>query len=405
MKISTVVLTGSLAVNVTFAALFLFGGSDELTPAPSSALTAPVVSAAVGTSSAGTDAWAVLKSDELATQRDRLRAEGFPPSTIRAILASQVRESFAARRKALEAAQGDLPFWKNPTADPQTQAELRALSKLEQQALKDLLGPDPDNSTVASLRRQLAGFAPEKIDELAAIRDRYNEQRQAIYADMSASSSPEYRQKIVDLDKALHAEIASVLTPQELEDYDLRTSNTANQLRNNLVAFDATEAEFRALYKLQSAFEERFNISSIVGLPSDQQSALLRQRSDAQKQLGEEIKGALGDGRYVEYQRATDYSYRQTTQLVARLDLPVETANQVYTVQQDIQQRVRTLQTDRNLTPADRTAQLAGLAAEAEAKITSSLGPRGYEAYKQVGGQWLQQLQPRPVPSAPAPKL
>ena len=123
----------------------------------------------------------------------------------------------------------------------------------------------------------------------------------------------------------------------------------------------------------------------------------MRDRSTAQRQLTEDIKTTLGEQRYAEYQRSTDGNYQQTARLVARLELPPETANQVYTVQQDMQQRVRTLQMDRNLAPADRNTQLAALATEAQAKITATLGPRGYDAYKQYGGSWLQQLQPRPT--------
>jgi hypothetical protein len=40
------------------------------------------------------------------------------------------------------------------------------------------------------------------------------------------------------------------------------------------------------------------------------------------------------------------------------------------------------------------------LAAEAQTKVTDALGSHGYEAYKQYGGNWMQQLQPRPVTPA-----
>ncbi|MEO6569832.1 MAG: hypothetical protein ABIO94_13805, partial [Opitutaceae bacterium] len=254
---------------------------------------------------------------------------------------------------------------------------------------------DPENSSAATLRRQLPGFPPEKVEELAAVRDRLNQQRNDIYAGPTISADD--RLKVVDLEKAMRAEIAAMLTPQEFEDYELRTSSTANSLRNTLSAFDATEAEFRALYKLQSTFNDPLQTLTLSAMSPDQQTALSRQRSENQKQLTEEIKAALGPERYAEYQRATDSNYRQANQLVARLELPVETANQVYVVQKDMQQRVLSVQHD-NLTPESRNAQLATLAAEAEARITAALGPTGYEAYKTNGGSWMSQLQPRPAP-------
>ena len=42
--------------------------------------------------------------------------------------------------------------------------------------------------------------------------------------------------------------------------------------------------------------------------------------------------------------------------------------------------------------------KLAALAEEAKTRISASLGAQGFEAYKQYGGQWMQQLQPRKRP-------
>ena len=60
------------------------------------------------------------------------------------------------------------------------------------------------------------------------------------------------------------------------------------------------------------------------------------------------------------------------------------------------------MQTNRQLPVEDRNAQLAALNAEANAKLTTALGQRGFDVYKQNGGQWLQILQPRPAAPAGA---
>jgi hypothetical protein len=328
-----------------------------------------------------------VHQEDWRAQVDKLQAEGFPPAIIRAILTAQVRESFAARRKALEGAENAAQYWLQPNRDPATQAALRALAREEQKILKDLLGPSPENSLAATLRRQVPELSEDKLDQIAQIRERYDEKRQDLYANVRGSILPDEREKMVALDKAMRNELASVLSPQDLESYELRVSNTANQLRYELTAFDPNEQEFRALFKLKSAFEEQF--SGAVGpLAEDQRRA----RMDAQKVLDENIRAALGAQRYTEYQRATDYNYRTTSQLVARLELPPEATNQVWAVQQDFQQRTRTIP------PAERAA----LATEAQAKLTAILTPRGYEAHKQYGGQWLQMLQPSRPAGGPA---
>jgi hypothetical protein len=389
MKISVLCLVASVALNLVLAGLLLLGSAATPPPAPHAVAPRP----APASVSPGPETWNGLRADDLAAQRDRLRAEGFPPDVVRAILAARVHERFAERRKALESAQGDQPFWKNPANDPARQAEFRALYKEESAALKALLGADPDNPTIANLRRQLPGFSDERLEQIAGIRERYDEQRQALYGNAPGSLTPDEREKIRALEKAQHAEIATVLTPAELEDFDLRTSNVANNLRYNLTAFDVTEAEFRSLYRLQSEFEATYP-PYYSALPADQ----ARIRSDAQRKLQDDQRTALGAERYAAYQRATDYDYRQSTQLVARLGLAPETANQLFSLREEIQSRLRSVHT---LPAESRTAQLASMATEAQTKITALLGSQGYEAYKSYGGSWLRNFAPPPPPRRP----
>jgi hypothetical protein len=391
MKLSTALLAVSLALN---ALLLAFLGAGIFSPSPTTAAAngrgVPTPAAtAVAASTTARDAWNEVHATDLAAQVARLRAEDFPPAVIRAILTAQIREQFAARRKAIEAAEAEQPYWL-PMRDPKTQAELRALARDEQKALKELLGPDAENNIAAALRRIMPELSPEKIEQLAQIRERYLEQRSALYANVSGPTLPDEYEKINALDKAMRGEFAAVLTPQELEDYNLRDSRTAVQLRNNLAAFNPTEQEFRTLFKLQSAFDEQYGQMG-PGMSSDQ----MRARSEAQRQLNEQIKAALGGERYADYQRSTDYNFRRTTQLVARLNLPPETANELYALQQSVQQQAmdaRRMATS----PSERTAQLSALATDAEAKLLAKLGPSGLEAYQQYAGSWLNNLAPRP---------
>ncbi|MEO5958740.1 MAG: hypothetical protein ABIR80_06465, partial [Opitutaceae bacterium] len=326
-----------------------------------------------------------------------LQAKGFPPAVIRSIVSAQVNERFRDGQKALEAGMQDIPFWKNPIPDAKTMAAARELNRERQKILKDLFGSDlsaDDPISAISAERQFAGVPAAKRDQIRQIMQDFSDQQQAIYDKARGSGGPltllaDDQAKVTQLQSAQHAAIAQLLAPQELENYDLVNSNTATSLRYNLTAFDATDAEFRAIYKLQSSFDEQFNTTSIASLSRDEQMLISKQRSDAQKQLTEQIAAALGSDRFAAYERAIDYSYRQTSTLVSRLELPPETANQVYAVQQDIQKRVLT-----GLIPPD---QRASLAEEANAKIVSLLGPRGFEAYKTNGGQWLQNLAPRPI--------
>jgi hypothetical protein len=206
---------------------------------------------------------------------------------------------------------------------------------------------------------------------------------------------PEDREKLAYLEKEKLADIAKTLTPQEFEDYQLRSSNTANQLRGQLGSFNTTEAEFRALYQAAVAIDEKYGTAGPFGGP--------RNPADYQNRQADmlaQAKAVLTPERFADYKLATDPQSSQVSRLVARLELPPATTQQVVSLQQDIQTRARAIQTNRDLPAADRAAQLTALQQEATAKLTTTLTPRGLEAYKQNGGYWLESLKPRP--SAPS---
>lgn len=96
-------------------------------------------------------------------------------------------------------------------------------------------------------------------------------------------------------------------------------------------------------------------------------------------------------------------SLAANTALLGALALPSPTATQVWTVQKEIQQRSETIRADSQFTLDQRTAQLAGLTAEATTCVTTVLGPRGLAEYQNNGGNWLQRLTPPPSPTSPPP--
>src|SRR5262249_43095041 len=129
------------------------------------------------------------------------------------------------------------------------------------------------------------------------------------------------------IDRELRSALAAVLSPAELEEYDLRSSNTGRSMRSDLIAFNPTEEEFRAIFKLRQAFDEQFNNFYGPGMPSQEQ---MRQRSDAQNLLNDQIKPLLGSDRGADYERAINYDYRRASQLIARLELPADTGPKLW---------------------------------------------------------------------------
>jgi hypothetical protein len=414
IKISPFLFVTSVMANVAML-IFLFTGNGHQPDAGTTDQThaTPVAHDARGSSSttathreasegggAGTveapkpyaDAWAKVQTDDLKELASRLRAEGFPDSVIREIMREQIFRRVDARWTALDPEENTRPFWKLALNEAEISTGRAAINKERVQMLRDVFSAEADPNYVAlnEQRRRGLDFLPsEKAEQVMALLRKFDDQ--SLPLTMLASRGQAQNEKLYEIDAALHKELAMVLTPAELEDYDLRNSRVATSLRFQLSAFDTTEEEFRTLFRLQSAYADR--LTPIFGPLTPEQ---MQARTAVQQQLNNDIKAAFGDQRYEEYRRASDFNYQQAYKLVARLGLPTATTNQVWDVQQDIQKRAASV--DRNLAPEVRTQQLNALASEAQLRVTSLLGEAGFAAYQDHGGQWLRLLQPRPAP-------
>jgi len=342
--------------------------------------------------SASITPWKTLGSESLAQMVVRLRTAGYPPSAIRALILGRLNEEMAARRKELMAGMEETPYWKNQAAfflDPKMQAAQRQYYQEQMKIVRELLGPDASDDNELSQyfrRRQYGNIPASKAEELQKISGDYGDLRNQIYAIANGMLMPEDREKLAYLDKEMRNDFASVLTPEELRAYELRSSTTASALRSQLTTFQPTEAEFGALFDAARSLEDKFG--SMQGPMTGDQ---MRQRQEAMNQAA---KLVLSPERYAEFEQATDARYSMLNRVAARYNVPASVVPQVYSIQQDIMKQAG------SVPPAERATRLPALIQEAEAKIRPLLGDQAFGAYKVYGGQWMQALQRQNAPAA-----
>lgn len=381
MKLTGLLLTLSFAANV--ALLVLLSRPHDSTPLPS-----PTIAPAVVAKKPALDPllWPTLATPDLPALLARLRAAGFPLNLIRAILSAQLDEEFAARREKVTGPRRDLPPWKVALAeaDPARLKADAALDREKAARLKQLLGLDAvaPNPTSIAIRRHIYGpLPPEKAERLISIQRDYDELRSEA---VIGSTEQERLKKFALIEKEQHADLAKILTPAELETYDLRASPTARRLRANLDLFAPSEAEFLKIFRLQNPYDAQLTPSA-----EEPSSALIDQRIADQQRLNAQIAAALGPERAADYQRSLDPTFRQVTRIATRLDLPPTVATTVWQTQQNFEKQFAAAASDPALSPAARTARQQALRAEASAQVATALGPRGFEAFRQNGGNWL----------------
>ncbi len=403
MKKLLAFLALSLAANAAFLVTYLVrpGPSVSATrPAPADGAASTVSPAAAAAKLTAPELAALTRSRELLDGRDlpllvaRLRAAGFSPAQLRAIVSGLVTQQSTARRAEIIQKLGPAPYWSTQlrTAyDRKLMAEFAALNREQDTLVKQVLGPDVRDPAqrLASERGDWSYLPAEKVDRLQEIMRDYSDLRMQLNMENRGLMLAEDRAKLELMSREQRADIERLLTPQELEEYSLRTDSASWMLRGRLGEFNASEEEYRALYKV-------FKDSGLAAPDPNRTAMSPAERQRAETTLNAQIEAVLGPQRASEYREMSDPNYSQAARLLSRLDLPTSLASQVVSVQQDIQQRANAVRQDRSLSNEDKSSQLAALATEAESRLTSTLGDRGLRAYKETTGYWLNNLTRQP---------
>jgi hypothetical protein len=410
MKTKLIVL--SLAANLALAGVYAFQSNPwfaSLLPtdhgAHSTDHPAAVASASISKPPDDIDPqfWQTLSAGDLPSIVARLKAAGYPLSLQRAILTALIAEKFADKHKAVAALIAAHPWWRgNLYASPlgaKVVAARQQVQREENELLEQLLGPDAGVSAyaLAQRARKAGDLSPSKASELNRITSDYDELINQIRNAAQNILLPEDREQIAFLEQEKRTDLKKLLTPEELLEYDLRSSPTANQLRTQLTAFKPTEEEYRAIFELQNALDAQYGTADTMSAEQRRQ----RFSKATQDAMTASLKTVLTPDRFADFQQKTDPAYIQANNLATRLALPETTAADVVAVQKDVMKRAEAIRSDKGLSSDQRAMQLNALGGEAVARLTPTLGAEGVTAYKQTGGNWINNLQRPPAAKKP----
>ncbi len=341
-----------------------------------------------GTSAPAFD-WKSVESDDYKVYIQQLRKIGCPEVTIRDIITTDVRKLYEAKRIELKP-KGTRKYWEASFAqggsrDRHHEENLHTLEQEEKQVLKELLGsgwdqayrPYPASSEEAEF--EFGELPGEKRDKIRASAKKFSELEAALQErSLSGVLSEEDEQKLKELRRNQRQELAQILTPEELEQHDLRNSDTAQNLRAGLVGLELSEQEFLNIYRWQKKFDDLAETSA------DPTDAKLLQ---TEKQVEDQIRKLLGEKRFAEFQLGNDPDYRDLYQLGKGYALPNETVRKVYDLQTQLQQARETLDGNPDLTPEARDQALIELQRQADGAIKGLVGNKAFEVYQKRFGR------------------
>jgi hypothetical protein len=417
-----ILLLLSLAVNILLGALWLRRpAASDTAPASASTVVAPagttpniVIKKVAGPAAEPAKPsrafdWRLVESPDYKEYIANLRAIGCPEETIRDIITADVNKLFTDRKKSQRSTSTNrFEFWKTgmqmfaQAFDEEKMKKQQELTDEKRALLKDLLGVEPDlKSELAAgaagmnIMEQMLDFLPEsKHNAVLELLQQY--QAKAIKnLGNAATGDPEDMKKLTGVQREMEAALAKILSPQELEDYNLRMSNTANMMRFQLAAFEPNEQEFRDIFRMKKAFDDEFGP---FGVPPADKAEKARY-DDAKKQMEEQINGLLGPDRAAEYKRSQDFAYQGMVRVAQREGLGKQAAVQVYDMKKTAEGEAKRVREDRSLSSDQRQAALRGIREETERSIRQVYGDKGFESYqKQQGAFWLKGISPDPKP-------
>ncbi len=341
--------------------------------------------------------WGSVESQDYREYIENLRAIGCPEETIRDIIIADINKLYASKIAALYPSPKDFKFWRVDDRKARTEEKglARSRHELEQEKrelIQQLLGIDYDAELARASGRPDSdasryGFlSPEKQEQAKTLREKYRQMERELFKDGSAWT-PEKRAKFTALRAEGEKEMANALGPVDFEQYQLRNSNTAKNMREDLTGFQPDEDEFRKIFALRKSYDDQFSLSGKKG-----DVGVREEQKAAQQALEAQLKATLGEQRFHDYQLSQDERYRSSFDFAQRYDLPSQTANTLYAVRLAAELEQQRIRSDASLSPGAREFALNSLADETRNALEPTLGKDAWAKYQSKDGGWINRL-------------
>ena len=220
----------------------------------------------------------------------------------------------------------------------------------------------------------------EKAARVARIKRDFDEVRTKAAADYAAAGTAfpgglsAFLRQLALLERELHADYATVLSPRELEDLEMRETLAGQQVQRLLGDTAATEEQRRAAFRLQREFDNKF------ALTFDTAPATLLVRETERQATQEKIRAAVGDALFAAWLQGEGGDYGKFSAYTAQQGLPAGTAIDLWRAKNDYTLRRLELSAQRELTPEQLRVAHSVLAEQIRARLLGILGPGGLQA-------------------------
>lgn len=342
--------------------------------------------------------WKEVESPDYPTYIANLHDIGCPEQTIRDIIIADVNSLYAQRR-ATNLLTSEQQWWRSePDSNVVRVASERAreLDDERRALLTRLLGTNWESGDLVNLPRPsrtgiildgaiLGNLSAETKQSIQEISQRSQDRMQAYLDRQKAAGLDPDPAEVARLRQQTRVDLQSVLSPPALEEFLLRYSENANNLRSEfgeLQFFNPTPDEFRAVFRATDTIDQQLEA---LGDAADPNTERTRKSLEQQREIA--LKSALGANRYNEYRQLQDPVYRDALAQAQQAGSP-EAAQALYAINLTAASQADLIRANTNLTDEQKTIELKRIELE---QMKASMAATG------------QEVPPEPVTPAPPP--
>jgi len=427
MNARLVILLASLGANVALATFIAAqrlapvpsvqaAGADNLgaSPDPSSDLASEnsrgqaTTNAMESPASSPAFRWSQLESTDYKEYIVRLRTFGVSERVIRDIILADVQKMYRPRFAALRPPKkpANPNFWEtrnqgfypNRAQTKEQREQTRALRKEQTELIKALLGADAyehiakDSGYPDWGERMYGPLSKEARDKVTEMAQRFDEDRLDIYAKADGYIDQDAMAELATLRRKHREELAAVLSPEQLEEYELRSSEVAQRMKWELAWFEPDEQEFRAIHAVKETEEDLSGLLNPACENDEATRAQIKILQEKQAELNKKLIETLGTNRAREYQLANQYEYHN----LLEAGVAKETVFKMADMQGEVELAAQKVRQDQSLSGDQQTEALRAIRAETEKTLTELIGDRRAKYYLNTGAWWLRNLPPPP---------
>jgi hypothetical protein len=344
--------------------------------------------------------WSQLESEDYQEYIKRLRVVGCPEATIRDIILADldnVYEPKLNKLKGIDPVAPTEPYWQVVRSAPraklsaEVEEEIKAMQEERAALVKELLGVSEKsirsefNWYDDAAQGRYSYLTPEQVDKLMALEKRF---RRGLTGDdfMVEGITSDIASK-----GRMLTEMKEFMTPQEILEYEMRTSDEARMLRTVTRHVELSENEYRNIFGHFYGFTE---MERNLSQEDKKNPEKRKERERMEKEVEQSVREMLGTERFEDIQRFGDHTYRHLVVAAPYLGYDKAAALQAHKMQNDARDAAQAIIKNQSLSHEAKARALQDIQRAGEKAISGVIGERGFKYYQRKGGFSLPSLPP-----------